>query len=130
MMNKAVIALGSNIQPEKNTEIALKNLAEKFSLINKSQFKYTEPIGYKNQPNFLNGAVLIETTLNRPEIEFILKEIEQKIGRKRNGRNDGPRKIDLDLVLYNGRILDNDVHEREFLRQSIQELLPGLTLFQ
>ena len=125
-MNKAVIALGSNIRPEDHTEVALTHISQQFVLVDQSHFQYTQPIGFKDQPDFLNGAVLIETESEEPEIESILKEIEQKIGRNRDGRKDGPRKIDLDLVLYNGRVLDDEVFERDFLQQSIEELVPDL----
>lgn len=126
-MNRAVIALGSNIRPEANTEAALGHLSQLFDLVDKSCFKYTRPVGYKDQPDFLNGAVLVETGLKELKIEAILKEIEQKLGRKRDGRKDGPRTIDLDLVVYNDRIMDEDVYERDFLQESIKELVPDLS---
>lgn len=127
-MNDAVIALGSNINPRKNTEAALRAIAEAFTLIKKSQFIFTEPIGYKNQPDFLNGSVLVQTELGETEINDELKQIENKLGRKRNGLRYGPRTIDLDLVLFNGRVMDEDVFERDFLKRSIQELLPRVEL--
>lgn len=127
-MNDAVIALGSNINPRKNTETALRAIAEAFTLIKKSQFIFTEPIGYKNQPDFLNGSVLVQTELGETEINDELKQIENKLGRKRNGLRYGPRTIDLDLVLFNGRVMDEDVFERDFLKRSIQELLPRVEL--
>ncbi|HYW34595.1 MAG TPA: 2-amino-4-hydroxy-6-hydroxymethyldihydropteridine diphosphokinase [Balneolaceae bacterium] len=129
-MNKAVIALGSNIAPRQNIKAALESISKTFSLIKKSRFVFTEPIGYKDQPDFLNGAVLIETAFGQAEIVAKLKAIEQKIGRRRDGRKDGPRRIDLDLVIWNGRIIDNDVYERDFLRRSIREVLPDFKFHQ
>lgn len=124
MMNRAVIALGSNIEPHSNIVAALEILSKTFSIVKESRFVFTEPVGYKNQLDFLNGVVLVDTSLMEADIIAQLKRIEQKLGRRRNVRKDGPRKIDLDLVLFNGQILDDDVHERKFLRQSILELLP------
>ncbi|WP_340102563.1 2-amino-4-hydroxy-6-hydroxymethyldihydropteridine diphosphokinase [Rhodohalobacter sp. 8-1] len=126
-MNRAVIAIGSNINPQENVTDALNYITKSFSLVKKSRFIYTEPLGFKNQPNFLNGAVLIETASGETDIITKLKEIEQNLGRERKGRKDGPRRIDLDLVVYNGRIIDNDVFERDFLRQSIRQVLPDFT---
>lgn len=123
-MNRAVIAMGSNINPRENIRAALNYITKSFSLVKKSRFVYTKPLGFKNQPNFLNGAVLIETASRETDIITNLKEIEQALGRERKGRKDGPRRIDLDLVVYNGRIIDDDVFERNFLRQSIREVLP------
>ncbi len=123
-MNRAVIALGSNIKPKENTEAALSELSKAFSLIKKSQFIFTEPVGYKDQPDFLNGSVLIETSSEKAKASAALKKIENKLGRQRNGHKYGPRKIDLDLVLWNGRILDTDIFERDFLKRSVREVLP------
>lgn len=127
-MNEAVIALGSNINPRKNTDAALDAVSKTFRVIKKSQFIFTEPLGYENQPDFLNGSVLIQTGMKEAEITNELKQIESKLGRRRNSFRNGPRKIDLDLVLFNGRVLDEDVFERDFLQRSIRELLPGLKL--
>lgn len=128
MTNKAVIALGSNIEPEKHIPAALKAITNAFSVVKKSQFIYTEPVGYKNQPDFLNGVVLIESASAKNEIISTLKHIENNLGRERNGNKNGPRKIDLDLVWFNDRIEDKDVFERDFLRCSIMEVLPGIEL--
>ncbi|HET6528428.1 MAG TPA: 2-amino-4-hydroxy-6-hydroxymethyldihydropteridine diphosphokinase [Balneolaceae bacterium] len=127
-MNEAVIALGSNINPKENVNAALDAIDKAFSLIKKSQFIFTKPLGYENQPDFLNGAVLIQTVMEKAGITDELKRIETKLGRKRKGHKNGPRTIDLDLVLFNERVLDDDVFERDFLKQSIQELLPGVKL--
>lgn len=124
MKNEGVIALGSNIEPEEHIPVAIHNLAENFQLKERSEFIYTKPLGYTSQPDFLNGAVLIRTHAGKEDIIATLKMIEQKMGRQRNGRKNGPRKIDLDLVLFKGRIIDEDVFERDFLMKSVQEVLP------
>lgn len=128
MMNKAVIALGSNIMPETKIPEALDVISQVFLLKKKSRFVYTRPVGYEEQDDFLNGAVLVETERGEKEIISTLKDIEQKLGRKRDGRKDGPRKIDLDLVLFNDRIVDDDVFELDFLKRSVQQVLPQFKL--
>jgi 2-amino-4-hydroxy-6-hydroxymethyldihydropteridine diphosphokinase len=127
-MNKAVIALGSNIEPEKHVTDALRALGNAFSLLKQSQFIYTKPVGYKDQPDFLNGSVLVETPSGKKEIISTLKQIEKNLGRQRDGKKNGPRKIDLDLLLFNGQITDDDIFERDFLQRSIREVRPGIEL--
>ncbi len=56
-----------------------------------------------------------------------LREIESGLGRVRTGNKNGPRTIDLDILVWNGEVVDDDVYEREFLKTSIRELLPGFT---
>jgi 2-amino-4-hydroxy-6-hydroxymethyldihydropteridine diphosphokinase len=128
MMNKAVIALGSNIEPEENIEKALQELSQTFHLLRKSGFVFTEPVGYKNQPDFLNGSVLIETPLDKETLIKTLKNIEVKLGRTKKARKNGPRKIDLDLIVFNDQIIDDEVFKRDFLRRSLREVLPGFDL--
>jgi len=57
-----------------------------------------------------------------------LREIESGLGRVRTANKNGPRTIDLDILVWNGEVVDADVYERGFLRDSIIELLPGITL--
>jgi 2-amino-4-hydroxy-6-hydroxymethyldihydropteridine diphosphokinase len=128
MMNKAVIALGSNIQPEENIQKALEAISHHFDLIEKSNFVFTEPVGYKDQPDFLNGTVLIGTVSDKNELISTLKEIEVQLGRTKRARKNGPRKIDLDLIVFNGCIVDDEVLKRDFLKASLLKLLPDFQL--
>lgn len=124
MMNKAIVALGSNIDPEYHIPYSLKAIDEKFSILEMSEFHYTKPLLYEDQADFLNGSVLIETDLSRENIEKQLKRIENEMGRDRSGKKSGPRKIDLDIVVFNGKVVDDDVYERKFLRSFIKDLVP------
>jgi len=124
MMNSAVIALGSNIDPENHIKRALHALEEAFHLIRKSDFLYTSPIGIEDQPDFLNGVALVESEAAQEDITAQLKQIEDALGRDRSGAKYGPRRIDLDLVVFNDRIVDKDVYEREFLQRAIHEVIP------
>ena len=60
-MNRAVVGLGSNIEPDQNIQKAKGYLAKKFSILAESRFKRTKPIGSVVQPDFINGVILIET---------------------------------------------------------------------
>lgn len=128
MKNNAIIALGSNIDPEYNIPYALKALDEKMRILEMSEFIYTKPLIYENQSDFLNGAVLVETDLQDREIVHILKDIEDEMKRDRTAPKSGPRNIDLDLVVYHGKIIDEDVYKRDFLQNSIKELMPEIVI--
>ena len=123
-MNLAVIGIGSNIQPDKNISEVISIIEDRFTLLKKSQFIETRAIGYKKQPDFINGAILISTELSRQELKKSLLKIESELGRIRTPNKYGPRTIDLDIVIWNEDVVDNDVFERDFLKDAVLELLP------
>ena len=125
-MNKAIIGLGSNIDPKENIKKAKEILAGELTILAESDFVQTKPIGYVKQSDFINGAVLIETKHSQEELERMLKNIESRLGRKKTDDVNGPRTIDLDVVIWNERIVDQDFYQREFLKKSVMELLPEL----
>ena len=123
-MNTAIIGLGSNINPQNNIRLARDKISSEVTLIKSSKLVYTEPVGYLEQDNFLNGALLVETDLEIESIVKLLKKIEIELGRKKTLNRNGPRTIDLDLLIWNDQIIDSDVYSRSFLKESILELLP------
>ena len=122
--------MGSNIDPEKNIKKAQEAIASEFNLIQASTFIKTEPVEFKEQPMFVNGAVLIETVIDYRELKARLNDLETKLGRVRTENKNGPRTIDLDILVWNEDIVDKYVYEREFLAESVKELLPELDLSQ
>lgn len=120
--NTAIIGIGSNIDPEANIARMLKILGEEVKIQKVSSLLRTKPIGFENQPDFMNGAVKIETSLMLEELNQTLKAIEQKLGRTWVGHKFGPRTIDLDIVVWNGEIVDADYYSREFLQISVREI--------
>jgi len=129
-LNKIVIGVGSNVDPEKNIEEAKNAVVNQHNLIKASSFIETAPIGCKSQNNFLNGAFLVETEMDSAALKSWLKNLEKKLGRVKSENKDGPRTIDLDIIVWNGEVVDSEVYEREFLINSINELLPELKLKQ
>jgi len=123
-MNTAVISVGSNINSHFNIKIAEEIISRKLNLIRSSTLIETEPIGFKDQNNFHNGAFLIETELDLKEFNAYLKKIETEMGRVKTSNKQGPRIIDLDIIVWNCKVVDNDVYERKFLQKIILELLP------
>lgn len=125
-MNSAIVSVGSNIEPEKNVHLAEKQLKNLGIFSKKSAFIYTKPLLYKNQADFYNGVFVLRCTENYKELTKLLKLIEKKLKRIRTENKNGPRTIDLDIVLFNNQILDKDVFYRNFIKKPILELFPYL----
>lgn len=118
-----IIGVGSNVEPEKNVLLAEEEVTKAFNFVGKSEFIKTAPLGFKEQDEFLNGAFKITTNLSIEDINLNLKRIEKKLGRVRTENKNGPRTIDLDIVVYNGKIIDDDYYKRDFLKNSVDQLL-------
>ncbi len=125
-MNRAVIGIGSNIEPERNVAEARRHIAHRHAVVAESPFVRTRPVGCVDQADFTNGALLLETPLDRERLRAELKGIESLLGRERQGNRYGPRTIDLDIVVWNGRVVDPDFYTRDFLRQAVMAVLPDL----
>ncbi len=121
-MARAVVGVGSNIDPQQNVDRALENLAERFDLVSTSRFVWTDPIGRPEQAKYLNGAVMVETSLGPEAFQQALYGIEKEMSRRRSPDKYAPRRIDLDLLVYDGQVLDPDVHSRDFLREAVREV--------
>ena len=124
-MNTAIIGVGSNIDPKNNISSAKKKLSSMLELIKSSTFVKTAPFGYKDQDEFLNGAFLVKTNLGLEQLKSVLGKIEDELGRIRTDNKYGPRTIDLDIVIWNNEVIDDEIYSREFLKNSIVELIPG-----
>ena len=98
-----------------------------------SGFIETEPFGYTEQPRFLNGCLGLDTLLEPLELLDALQAIEQAAHRERK-IHWGPRTLDLDLLFYDGLVLDTErltlphpgVPERRFVLEPMCEIAPGL----
>ena len=128
MPHEVVIGLGSNIDPEANLEQAVLELKSRFKVSKRSQWTRTKPIGIQDQPDFYNGALLMETELEQQSLKKELKQIEDILGRDRSLPKFGPRTIDLDILIWNKKVVDEDYYERDFLRKGVEEIIPDLKL--
>ncbi|WP_167610794.1 2-amino-4-hydroxy-6-hydroxymethyldihydropteridine diphosphokinase [Maribellus sediminis] len=124
-MNSCIIGIGSNIDADKNISQMLEILKSKVKVIKVSPMIRTKPVGIKEQPDYTNGAVKIETEKDRASLTKLLKEIEDQLGRDRCGPKFGPRTMDLDIVVWNGEIVDQDYFTREFIRTSVRAVDEG-----
>jgi len=106
-MNRVFIAMGSNIDSERNLREAVRRLSLHCRLLAVSPVYETAPVGKIDQPNFLNAAVLIETDLTAATLKTdVLQGIEQELGRVRTEDKNAPRTIDLDISLFNEEVFD------------------------
>ncbi|MHC5137596.1 MAG: 2-amino-4-hydroxy-6-hydroxymethyldihydropteridine diphosphokinase [Planctomycetota bacterium] len=124
--NKAIIAVGSNIEPKTHIERAREMIAAEHTLVAVSNLVRTTPQGLAEQADFLNGAFSIETGLDSERLEAYLKEVEATLGRVRTENKNGPRTIDLDITVFNGEIIDNDFYRYDFVRKAVTELMPEM----
>lgn len=126
-MTEVVIALGSNIKPQDNIDKALARLDEIFHLVKQATPLHTKPVDIVGeQPDFINTGCLINTQLTQEDVNKQLKQIEVQMGRQLMSTAE-PRIIDLDLVVWDGLIIDKDVYSRDFLKTIVIELLPNLS---
>ena len=125
-MNRAVVSLGSNIDPTEHVQRARDLIAASYELVAESTLRMTKPVGFTDQADFLNGALLVETALDHKAFRVFLKDIESQLGRIHTENPHGPRTIDLDIVVWNGTVVDDDFHTRDFLREALLEILPDL----
>ena len=130
--NTAAIALGSNLgDREANLRTAIDHMRALGEVAAVSSFHNTEPVGYLDQPPFLNAAILLKTELPSVDLMHALLAIEKTMGRDRaTSIAKGPRLIDLDLLLYGDLILDTQelvlphpaMHERAFVLAPLAEI--------
>ena len=137
-MNTAYVALGANIGDPTATVLAafaaLANLTDS-RVVHTSSLYRTAPVGLTNQPDFINAVAMLETGLAPEELLDALLDLEARFGRVRRDRN-GPRTLDLDLLLYNDIELDLPrltlphprLHLRAFVLHPLAEIAPGLVI--
>lgn len=135
---KAIVALGSNLEnPAAQVQEALKKISEQqdITLEKASSLYATDPVGYTDQPEFINAVALIETTLTPEKLLECLLEIENQFGRVRSFAN-APRVLDLDLIDYNHQKMQTEflvlphprAHERGFVMKPLAEIAPDYCL--
>jgi len=134
----AYIALGSNLADPKNqVEQAIHTFAKStdMQLTKQSSLYRTAPVGYDNQPDFINAVIEIKTNLRPLELLHHLFEIENKQGRERPFPN-APRVLDLDLLMYDQVKMETGelnlphprMHERGFVMLPFAEIAPDVMI--
>jgi 2-amino-4-hydroxy-6-hydroxymethyldihydropteridine diphosphokinase len=137
-MTVAYVGLGANIgEPRRQLQAALEDLRQipESQLVANSSFYRSAPVGYAEQPDFLNAVAALETVLEPEALLDSLQDIESRHGRTRSFQG-APRTLDLDLLLYGDRTLASPrltlphprMHERAFVLQPLAEIAPGAAI--
>src|SRR5687767_10141805 len=137
-MTLAFVGVGSNQQdPRKQLEQAFDELDQlpHTRLVKRSSIYRTAPVGYLDQPDFLNAVAQLETGMPAERLLGELQEIENRHGRERPFPN-APRTLDLDLLLYGQMQLKTEtlviphprMHEREFVLEPLLEIAPDVAI--
>ncbi len=125
--NRAILLLGSNIDPGGNIRKALELLNCSSRILNKSRLWITKAVGSKG-PDFINMAVEIETHLNASQIKIeIITPVETELKRVRTVDKYAPRTIDIDIIIFNNEILNINIWSRIFIAIPVSEIIPDLT---
>ena len=139
-MTLAYVGLGANLGDREGTirrAVELLGAEPGIEIVAVSALRETDPVGYADQPRFLNGAAAVETELAPRELLDRLLAVERELGRVRgDGPRYGPRAIDLDLLLYGDQGVDLPgltvphprLADRRFALEPLHELDPGLRL--
>ncbi len=135
---RAAVALGSNLDnPEAQVQRGFDEIAalRGTEIVRRSRLYRTAPVGFVDQPDFVNACALLETSLAPRELLDALLAVEQRRGRVREIPN-GPRILDLDIVLYGDTVVDEPglriphprAHERAFVLVPLVEVWPDAVI--
>src|SRR5208282_361304 len=141
-MPLAYIALGANLPspagpPDATLAAALEHIRSLGRIAARSSLYSTEPVGFADQPRFLNAVVAVETDLAPRPLLHTLLAIERFFGRDRScSVPNGPRTLDLDVLLYGGLMLTEPgleipysrLTQRAFVLVPLAEIAPGLRI--
>ena len=130
----AYIGIGANVgDPHAAVGLAIEALAQlpETRLVKQSSLYKTAPVGYLDQPDFINAVAQVQTGLDPEALLAHLLDIEIRFGRTRSVRN-APRTLDLDLLLYGDRSLQSPrltlphprMKERAFVLVPLAEIAP------
>lgn len=135
----AYVGLGANLdQPVAQLKQAIGMLGEMptIRLVAVSPAYGSRPMGPQDQPDYVNAAVGVLTTLEPLDLLDVLQGIENQMGRVREGERWGPRVIDLDLLVFGGVAMNSErlvlphpgIHERSFVLYPLADIAPALNV--
>jgi 2-amino-4-hydroxy-6-hydroxymethyldihydropteridine diphosphokinase len=138
MTHRAYIAIGSNLQdPVRQVNMAFELLANlpETHLTKRSSLYRSAPVGYGNQPDFINAVAEVSTELTPQQLLHCLLATETAQGRERPFPN-APRVLDLDLLLYDDRVMNTTeltlphprMQERGFVLYPLVEIAPDIAI--
>lgn len=120
----AVISVGSNSDDRsQRVELAIEFLREILRDTHVSSIYETEDFHHNNKAPYTNAVVVGKTVISQDALNLSLKEFEQHAGRDEKARTEGHVPIDLDIVIWGGRIIRNNDFERPYFNIGYRELL-------
>ncbi|MAE23113.1 2-amino-4-hydroxy-6-hydroxymethyldihydropteridine diphosphokinase [Pseudomonas sp. ALS1279] len=139
MMERVYIGLGSNLaEPLQQLRAALHTIAQlpRSQLLAHSSFYISDPLGPAEQPRYVNAVAALDTELEPWQLLDALQRIEQEQGRVRKAERWGPRTLDLDILLFGERLIDDErltvphyhMQARPFVLYPLAELAAELQL--
>lgn len=135
MSGRAYLSLGSNVEPERYLRAAIDALRARFGHVVVSPIYRTPAVGFDGPP-FLNAAAIIDSDLEPQPLNDWLHALEDAHGRDRGGPRFSDRTLDIDIVLFDDRILDGDGNLRiprpelrhAFVLRPLADIAPGITV--
>ncbi len=135
----AYVGIGSNLNdPELQVSSAMAQLdaIDECAVIARSSLYVTAPVGFSNQPDFVNAACALKTKLSAIDLLDFMLDVESRIGRVRTHLPNRPRIIDLDLLLYGDQVMCTDkltlphprMHKRHFVLAPLAEIDPDIAV--
>lgn len=135
-MKRVFLGIGSNLgKKEKNIREAVEQIMEFIGpVISSSSIYETEPWGFSSENEFLNMVVEVDTKLKPSDLLGRLLMIESLLGRTRGENKYTSRLIDIDILLYDNKVIDNEIliiphprmHERNFVLIPLCEIAPDI----
>lgn len=123
MKHIVYLSLGSNILPHLHLPKAVELLGQQLPLLAVSSVYETPPVGTSGK-NFLNAVVVAKTHLSPQQLkEDVLRPLESALGRQRSEDKFAPRTIDLDIIAWDGKVIDADTFRYAHLAVPLAEIL-------
>jgi len=134
--HNVIIAAGSNLEDKLENcrrGIAALHRSGKLEVVSQSGFYLTEPVGYADQPWFINAVLLARTHLSPLDLLRFLKQMERQSGRIDCGIRNGPRVLDFDIIFFNDWVIESKtlivphprMQERGFVLKPLSEIAPA-----
>jgi 2-amino-4-hydroxy-6-hydroxymethyldihydropteridine diphosphokinase len=105
--HEVFVSLGSNMEPEKNLNLAMQALTARFGAISRSSVYRNKAVGFEGEP-FLNLVVGFDTSESAEQVNDALHDIEAEFGRTRGDNKFAPRTLDMDLLVYGDAVICRD----------------------
>lgn len=120
---QACLLLGSNIEAQKNLPKAVGLLSKELVILRTSSVWQSKAVG-SDGPDFLNAALLVETNLSVHELkDRVLLKVEEDLKRVRTEDKNAPRTIDIDIIFYDGKQVDDELDRYEHMLLPVSEVM-------